>query len=565
MNIKKLGLIMGTLLVAGAANATVFYSWQAPYQGANKLVLTNDSNEPVKVSSFSFSTMGTADQPYGSLSSNAEITSKLINGLEQYTLTYAKDKEAIIPANGSADLTMSLKPITDAPFEVGMTVENITVNGQPVEIKGKCQGESCNDPTPGYRVIGYYTDWDQYARKYNATDIPINKANTINYAFIDTDKQGKLILLDPNADYKQLTALGNLQKEYPYLQTFLSFGGWSKSYNYSDLVADPVARANFVKNAVAAMKEVGFNGIDLDWEYPVSGTRIVNDGGSETPVPGKAEDAANFAALLTELRTALDSQGAADGKQYYLSIAVGAGNDKIQAITNADPNAWAKIAKAINYLNLMTYDFHGAFDYTTDPALKAYSVANFQAAMALDKDFDPTVNQPRLATYDIQSAVNTFKGLGFTNSQLILGLPAYGRMENVATLGDTFGLYQQLEQGIPAGEYDDWKSGPTGVFDYKCIVDHSLCGSGGTHLANLKYIDQATRDKYAAKAMMTYAYIDGDKKQFMSYDDEKSIALKTQWAKDNHFAGVMFWSFSGDLPASDPRSLVNASQSVLSK
>lgn len=30
-------------------------------------------------------------------------------------------------------------------------------------------------------------------------------------------------------------------------------------------------RKNFIKNAIKAMRETGFNGIDLDYEFPVVG------------------------------------------------------------------------------------------------------------------------------------------------------------------------------------------------------------------------------------------------------------------------------------------------------
>lgn len=562
---KKI-ILMSALLAVGCAQANVVYQWSAPYQGAEQLELVNNGDADVTINNIEFNTSATAASPYGTLANNATIAHAAMEGLpfNHYTVTYTDDKPFVLAAHQSANLTFSYSSVAEgAPFAVGTTVAGVKVNGNSVVLDGMCQGDACKNPTPGYRMIGYYTDWDQYARKYNATDIPVTKANTINYAFIDTDKQGNLILLDPNSDYKQLTTIGNLQAKYPYLQTFLSFGGWSKSYNFSDLAADPTARANFVKNAVAAMREVGFNGIDIDWEYPVVGTRVVGSGGAETPVAGKAEDAKNYALLLTELRAALDKAGQEDGKTYYISIAVGAGFDKIDALTKADATAWSQMAKAVNYLNLMTYDFHGAFDYNADNP--ATSVADFHAAMALDSELDPTAKDALLKTYNIESAVAEFEQVGFKPEQMVLGIPAYGRMENVTQLGDSYGLYQSLVQGIPAGEYDDWQSGPTGVFDYKCIVDHATCGGqGATLLANLQSISQTTRDALTKDAVMPFAYIDqAGHYQFISYDDNVSTATKTQWAKAHHFAGVMFWSFSGDLPADNDRSLVNAAYQQL--
>ena len=55
------------------------------------------------------------------------------------------------------------------------------------------------------------------------------------------------------------------------MNSFLSFGGWTLSKEFGPLTANPTARAHFIKNAIQLMREVGFNGIDYDWEYPVAG------------------------------------------------------------------------------------------------------------------------------------------------------------------------------------------------------------------------------------------------------------------------------------------------------
>src|SRR6185437_10798539 len=79
---------------------------------------------------------------------------------------------------------------------------------------------------------------------------------------------------------------------------------------FSQMASNSTAMASFVKNAVSAMSEVNFNGIDIDWEYPTS------------------QDAPNFVNLLKQLREALDQKAIIDGiSRYYLSIAVGAGID----------------------------------------------------------------------------------------------------------------------------------------------------------------------------------------------------------------------------------------------
>ena len=50
-----------------------------------------------------------------------------------------------------------------------------------------------------------------------------------------------------------------------------ALGGWNDSLGskYSQMVATVANRAKFIENAYTFVKQYGFDGIDLDWEYPV--------------------------------------------------------------------------------------------------------------------------------------------------------------------------------------------------------------------------------------------------------------------------------------------------------
>lgn len=79
------------------------------------------------------------------------------------------------------------------------------------------------------------------------------------------------------------------------------------SYEFTKLARNSNARALFVKNAVKAMREANFNGVDIDWEFPVLGPQGEN---AKDPIAG---DANNWALLLEELRMELDIEGRKDG------------------------------------------------------------------------------------------------------------------------------------------------------------------------------------------------------------------------------------------------------------
>lgn len=51
----------------------------------------------------------------------------------------------------------------------------------------------------------------------------------------------------------------------------LAIGGWNDSAGdkYSRLVNSPSARAKFIAHVVEFLLKHNFDGLDLDWEYPV--------------------------------------------------------------------------------------------------------------------------------------------------------------------------------------------------------------------------------------------------------------------------------------------------------
>ena len=55
------------------------------------------------------------------------------------------------------------------------------------------------------------------------------------------------------------------------LKVSLALGGWNDSAGdkYSRLVNNQAARKKFIEHALKFIEKFGFDGLDLDWEYPV--------------------------------------------------------------------------------------------------------------------------------------------------------------------------------------------------------------------------------------------------------------------------------------------------------
>jgi chitinase len=125
-------------------------------------------------------------------------------------------------------------------------------------------------------------------------------------------------------------------------------GGWSLSQRFSDIALTDESRSRFARSAVKFMQSYQFDGIDIDWEYPVSGGQPGNT--------YRPEDGANYVKLVREVRSQLDSLGGKTGLKYLLTIASPAGHDKIANFRLSEMEPF------LDWFNLMTYDYHGSWE-----------------------------------------------------------------------------------------------------------------------------------------------------------------------------------------------------------
>jgi len=119
----------------------------------------------------------------------------------------------------------------------------------------------------------------------------------INYAFAlvgDDYRIAAMNEFDPGL-YTRTVAL---KSQNPALKVSIAVGGWAASGPpFSNMARTQERRATFIQSVMDLLDTYGFDGIDLDWEYPVSEDR-----------DGAPEDRENYVHLVRELRRALPAE-----------------------------------------------------------------------------------------------------------------------------------------------------------------------------------------------------------------------------------------------------------------
>ncbi|MFE0459386.1 glycosyl hydrolase family 18 protein [Kitasatospora sp. NPDC058965] len=285
----------------------------------------------------------------------------------------------------------------------------------------------------------------------DTNDANPNAGDGAGDAFADYEKSyGADISVDGQADVWNQPIAGNfnqlkkLKAKNPNLKILLSIGGWTYSKFFSDAAATDSSRKALVSSCINMFikgnlpSDAGFggpgsaagifDGFDLDWEYP--------GGGGHTGNHSSPADKQNYTALLAEFRSELDAQGKADNKTYALSAAVGAGQDKIQ---NYETD---KIGQYLTFMDVMTYDMHGAWDAT--------GPTNHQAALYSDPNDPMTPVSPGTSKYSIDEAIKAWTvgdpqyGIpgGFPAKKINMGVPFYYRGWTGVPAGSNHGLFQ---------------------------------------------------------------------------------------------------------------------------
>ncbi|RKP29604.1 glycoside hydrolase [Metschnikowia bicuspidata] len=241
-------------------------------------------------------------------------------------------------------------------------------------------------------IVGlYYANWAVYASKHFPADLPPDVTHVF-YAFMKPNPStGELDSTDPWADFQlpiedatgAVAALMALKYQRPALKVVLAIGGWGSSPEFRAVAKDPAKLRTFVSSTTEKVRRLGFDGVDIDWEYP------------ET-----AKEADQLVSMLRQLRAALD---AVDPK-LSLSVAAPAGSDKIAVLDVPAMDQY------LSFWNIMCYDFVGS-GWSDRTGLHS-NLYGHNGANGINGDM----------------AVRLYRDRGASVSKLVLGMPMFGRV-----------------------------------------------------------------------------------------------------------------------------------------
>ncbi len=255
---------------------------------------------------------------------------------------------------------------------------------------------SISAPAPfGYYVVGYFPSYRSVA---DVPDVKFKMTNVVVYAFFGVNSSGTLTVNSPTTLNDVLVkARANNAKVF----VGINDGSGDGKTNFKNMAATAMGRNNFVKDVMNKVRQYGFDGVDMDWEFPST-----SDGTDAT-----------FTAMMKELSDSLHRDA-----RYYLSTAITAGKyagGYRDAIRN-------ELYPYVDFFNVMAYD-----DFSTSAPYRHHS------------DYG-------LAQTCLNYWLNTRQ---MPASKCVLGLPAYGRPSGITQSGTVLSYRTILGQsGSPMSD-----------------------------------------------------------------------------------------------------------------
>jgi len=301
-----------------------------------------------------------------------------------------------------------------------------------------------------------------------------------------------------------------LKKKNPQLKVLFSVGGWTAGgWIFSQMAQTKGTRFMFIRSAIHFLNHFGFDGLDLDWEFPAL------DMLPEEPTD--PNDKYHFTSLIQEMRAEFDKDG--------LLLTFAASPDPAKA-----KNAYEleKVHPYVDWINVMTYDYGGLWDKFTGIDAPLYG--------RWEEGFE---GHPHYH-FNILSTIEYYLSEGVPKEKLSLG---------IHTEAKGFLLKENKENGIycpAAGSPNMTFSRQEGWLNYYEILQFFY----NETIEDPLYQELGIKPGYEQWDVFTdgcyMAPFAHQGPLWISYDDEESVDLKARFANHHGLKGAFVWEIDTD-------------------
>lgn len=381
-----------------------------------------------------------------------------------------------------------------------VNIDNIETNEEDNEITDDDEDEVEGASQRDFKVVCYFTNWAWYRQeggKFLPEDIDPDLCTHIVYGFAVLNRESLTIKThDSWADIDNDMYGRVIKFKEKGIAVTVAIGGWNDSAGdkYSRLVRNAEARPRFIKNVMEFIEKYGFQGLDLDWEYPVCW--------QVDCTKGFADEKEAFTDLVAELYDAFKPKG------WLLSAAVSPSKKVIDAGYEV-----AELAEYFDWIAVMTYDFHGQWDKKTGHISPMYQRPD---------DWEPTFNANFSINYWIEK--------GCPPHKLVMGMNMYGQ---------SFSLADRNNNGLNAQTYGGGEAGAAtrsrGFLSYYEIC-RNIQQKGWTVVKDLQgrmgpYGERKDTKLKIFFKINTFYILAYSRDQWVSFDDVDMIKHKSQFVQ----------------------------------
>ncbi len=399
------------------------------------------------------------------------------------------------------------------------------------------------------KVVGYFPNYainSDAHDHFSIVDLQWDKLTHVQYAFVIADEntfemkasdqendlenkfedrefyhKGEKIEMDESLGYYgQFNLMHTMMEKYPDVTVLASTGGWAASRSLW-LVTDSEANMRkFASSAVEFVRKYGFDGIDIDFEFPSETSGSGNPGDFDLSESRRSGISDRYTQLIQILRETFDAAAKEDNKYYWVTSAVSASSWVLGGQTNSD------FLDYLDFVSIMSYDYHGGWNTYVENQANIYP-----------DPADTETTQMALPTLGFDWSYKYYRGK-IQSEKILMGVPYYTRGWSNVSGGDGTGLHGS--SGTPA----------TGNENIWCDLDtnEKEVPAGANplwHVMNLMQEDSNYEEVWDDVGKVPHIW-NSATKTFLTFENTRSVQERINYVEENNLGGVLIWVMHGD-------------------